>query len=154
MFTKGVAAGTIKMDLSNDGNVYMNSVDAHPTEFGSRLMHYALSQGNKTTDTGAHGSLATSDEKYKIWMFDGCRTVDYERSIRSTPGQGARNTNVLETNKETWLVSHAPHVVAFLSSILDEQSAEQLVRNVNKNMADGDKHSVQGSGFGSATPVR
>ena len=155
VFTARVAQGRIKVNLSNDGNVFLNKDSHHSNEFGGKLMYWALAKTGKQLETGKNGALAQSeaDAKYKIWVFDGCRTMDYERALRDTPGQDKAHTDIVQTNKTVSWTSAAPHVVAFLQSLIDQTSAEHLVRNMNTSAIAEDAHGFQATGFAAGTAV-
>jgi hypothetical protein len=145
VFQRRVVAGTIKVNFSNDGNVFLNPISRHDNEFGGRLMYWLLHQTREKLQTGKNGTLAQHDGKYKVWVFDGCRTVDYEPSIRGTPGQDAHHTDIVETNQ--MMHGAASAVSAFIKSLMEQASAQQLIRNMNQANGPLDQNAMVGSGF-------
>jgi hypothetical protein len=138
------------------GNVFINPEDLHKGEFGARLMYWALKQDGKQPAFGRQGKLGPeaarqrSEHPYRIMLFDGCRTKDYVRSIRATPGFNAGSADVITTQRLGSWADIGNEVVAFLKEVIAQQSAEEILRGVNAE----DKHTevpgtlLVGSGFG------
>ena len=123
----------------NAGNVLLNPTNQHSREFGSRLMYWNLRRhggAGATPATGGEGELATEAEahperRYRLLVFDGCRTRDYVRSIRRTPGFGERSADILATRRSVAWGDEVATLAAFLESVLQQQSAEQIVRGID-----------------------
>ena len=130
--------GLINVVTSNAGNVYINPQDLHASEFGARLIYWSLEKSGAKPVTGKEGELAQAAEenperKYKVWVFDGCRTKDYEKSVRGTPSAGKNEADVFETKRTVSGYDDVATFAAFLDSILDEHesTAEQIVKNMD-----------------------
>jgi hypothetical protein len=123
----------------NAGNVLINPRNRHAREFGARLMYWNLRRtggAGAETATGREGGMATEAEahperRYRLMVFDGCRTQDYVRSIRRTPGFGARSADILATRRSVDWGDEVGTLAAFLDSVLQQQSAEQIVRGMD-----------------------
>lgn len=147
VFEQRIAADTLRIDLSNAGNLYLNPVDQHPGEFGGRLMYWCLN--HQQTDKGGQRSYAeapsaellTGDKgkladpgnrKYQIYVFDGCRTQDYVQQVKKTPGHGTHETDILDTRRTLNWGDEANTLAAFIDSILSQFSAEHVIRNMDQ----------------------
>ncbi|HEU5055021.1 MAG TPA: DUF4157 domain-containing protein, partial [Kofleriaceae bacterium] len=80
--------GRIRVHGDNAGNLFLNPTNRHTGEFGGRLMYWNLQrrQGGAPVQTGRGNALATQaaahpERRYRVLVFTGCRTQDYERSI-------------------------------------------------------------------------
>lgn len=137
----------LEVDAPNDGNVVINDKNLHPGEFGSNLMYWAINQqGGKGAPkvTGKGNELdkkqAAADEperKYRVVVFDGCRSVDYNKSIRATPGYDAKAADVFGSTKSLNWGDEGKTLAAFLESILHMQSAEQVAKNMDDEQSVG-----------------
>jgi hypothetical protein len=144
---------------SNEGNVMLNPQNLHPGEFGAKLMYWNLNQAagkGSAPITGKSGDLSTKaaaapDRKYRVVVFDGCRSVDYEKSIRATPGLDEKSTDMLGSSRTLNWGDEGPTLVEFLDRIIKMQSAEEIVKNM-----DAQQHGGSGAyhGYGiSENPV-
>jgi hypothetical protein len=121
---------------ANRGNIYLNKTVKHGGEFGARLMYWNLGrpggQGG-TLETGRQGELARpgSERRYRLWVFNGCRTQDYEKSLRSTPGADPRSTDIVETQRTIYWNDYAKTFTAFLRAVLAQQSAVQIIKEMD-----------------------
>jgi Domain of unknown function (DUF4157) len=135
-FLRQVAAGHIRVQGANRGNIYLNKTVKHAGEFGARLMYWNLGrpggQGG-TLETGRKGELARpgSERRYRLWVFNGCRTQDYEKSLRSTPGADPRSTDIVETQRTIYWNDYAKTFTAFLRAVLAQQSAAQIIKEMD-----------------------
>lgn len=130
--------GRVRVHADNAGNVFLNSTNKHPGEFGGKLMYWNLQrqQGGAPVQTGRGHALATSaaahpERRYRVLVFTGCRTQDYERSIRNTPGLDKRSTDMIATNDITYWSDKAASFAAFLDDVLGMQSAEHVARDMD-----------------------
>jgi hypothetical protein len=149
--------GRIQVDFSNAGNLRLNAKNKHPEEFGGKLINWAMDQTGQTAATGADGELATQaaanpDRKYRVLVFDGCRTQDYEGAIRKTPGFDTKSADVIETRRTVGFGAEAEAFCAFLDGLVGQQSAEQVVKGMNEEMKGNEEGYAGapyvGSGFG------
>jgi hypothetical protein len=140
VFRQWVADGRLEVDFSNAGNLRLVATTPHRSEFGGALMQWALEQqqGGSAVATGAGGELATaaaaSGRTYRLLAFAGCRTQDYERALRSTPGFGVRDADVLETTRTVSAGYGAYVFAAFVDSVLGQVSTQRLTQAANQAM--------------------
>jgi hypothetical protein len=137
----------LEVDASNDGNVVLNDKNAHPGEFGANLMYWAVNQkGGKGAPkvTGKGGELdqnqakaAEPERKYRVVVFDGCRSVDYNKSIRATPGYDEKSADMFGSTKSLNWGDEGKTLAAFLDSLLHMQSAEQVAKNMDDQQSVG-----------------
>ena len=130
-----VAHKRIEVHGENSGNIRMSKTNAHPSEFGAKLMYWNLNQkGTGVTEvTGKGGELekrgkAHPERKYRVAVFDGCRTDDYEGSLRATPGQDEHATDTFGSTRTLFWFDIANTMAAFVDSILAMQSAEKVAK--------------------------
>jgi hypothetical protein len=131
--------GRIRIDLSNAGNLRMNAKSPHQDEFGGKLIQWALDKSGIETATGKEGELATDaaahpDRKYRVLVFDGCNTRDYERAIRKTPGFDTRSADIIGTTRSVGFGAEVEAFMAFLDGIVGTQSPAEIVKGMNEQM--------------------
>lgn len=134
VYKERTKAGTLRTLGSNDGNVYLNSQNLHPGEFGSNLMYGQLADSGKPKATGKDGTLAQdADEKrYRLWLFNGCRTQDYVKSIRTTPGASdARDVGVMASTRTLYWSDIGETLTTFLDGIVATQSGSDLAKGMD-----------------------
>ena len=132
--------GLLDVDFSNEGNIRINPRNMQPGKFGSNLINWALDQGAVQAVTGETGELASdaseqTERRYRILVFDGCNTKNYETSLRKTPGfgkQGESTAQTFETTRTVYGDDAPAKLAAFLDSILGQQSAAQIVKDMDK----------------------
>jgi hypothetical protein len=134
----------IRVNGSNDGNVVLNTNNPHTGEFGSNLMYWNLTKngGGVPKQTGEKGPLgaaadAAPDRKYRVMVFDGCRSVDYEKQLRKTHGFDERSADMFGSSVELNWGDEGNTLAAFLDSIISLQSAEQVAKNMDKQQSVG-----------------
>jgi hypothetical protein len=151
-----VAQNRIKVDGANEGNVYMNPQDMHQGEFGAKLMYWNLSRksGGAKPITGKGGELdqmaqqkENAERKYRLMVFDGCRTQDYIHSLRSTPGQDEKQTDVLATKRTLMWGDESETLAAFLDGVLGQQSAESVVKGMDSKQSPENAGGKQGGAY-------
>jgi Domain of unknown function (DUF4157) len=128
----------VKVTGDNAGNIFMNPNNPHPGEFLAKLMYWNLTRKTgtgaapATPVTGTTGELNQSTpRKYRIWVFNGCRTEDYVRSIRSTPALDPKSTDLMVTTRITYWSDYGNTMMAFLDSVLKQQSAEKVIKEMD-----------------------
>lgn len=136
VYQERTKAGTLRTVGSNDGNVYMNQQNLHPGEFGSNLMYGQLAKSGKASATGKKGTLAQTggadDKKYRLWLFNGCRTQDYVKSIRTTPGAAdARDVSVMASTRTLYWTDIGETLTAFLDGVVATQSGSELAKGMD-----------------------
>ena len=139
---------------ANRGNVRMTSTNPHSGEFGANLIHWHLNQSHTAPVTGKHGELehqakAHPHRKYRVSVFNGCRTNDYENSLRATPGMDKQSTDTFASTVPLLWEDQAWSMVAFLDSILHMQSAEDTAKAMdNQQRSTGPGVPVSQAGTG------
>ena len=146
IFERRVKDGTLEMQITNAGNLWLNQKNAHPSEFGARLMYWALQHGASVA-TGTGGRLekaaAGSSQGYRVLIFDGCRSQDYDRSVRATQGFGTRDADIIESVRTVGFTKDAKTqtsrveietFLAFLRDVMTQTSGETIVRDMNAQM--------------------
>jgi hypothetical protein len=131
--------GRIRIDLSNAGNLRMNAKSPHMDEFGGKLIQWALDQSGIEPATGKEGALADGaaanpDRKYRVLVFDGCNTRDYEQAIRKTPGFDTRSADIIGAVRSVGFGAEVEAFTAFLDGIVGEQSPAEVVKGMNEEM--------------------
>ena len=137
-----IAHKMIKVEGENRGNIYLNPTDRHTGEFAAKLMYWNLNRRGPQTvppATGRKRELArpASERSYRLWVFNGCRTQDYEQSIRSTPGAGPKSTDIIATQRTIYWSNYVKTIIAFMQGILAHQSAEQIVKEMDATQLTG-----------------
>jgi hypothetical protein len=145
----------IKVIGYNEGNIFLNPRKPYKRSFGAKLMYWNLKRkGGKgaTVITGRRGRLARAakmnlDRKYRFWIFNGCITNSYVKSIRGTPGYGSYSTDIAATRRVTYWHHYAEVLIAALDSIIKMQSAEQVIKNANTELTTGSGAALKGYGL-------
>ncbi|HEY5943836.1 MAG TPA: hypothetical protein VIV40_00015 [Kofleriaceae bacterium] len=134
----------IRVNGSNDGNVVLNTQNPHGGEFGSKLMYWNLTKNGAPApkQTGENSPLgnaaeASPDHKYRVMVFDGCRSVDYEKQLRKTKGFDKRSADMFGSSVELNWGDEGKTLATFLDSIISMQSAEQIAKNMDKQQSVG-----------------
>ena len=118
----------------------MNAKSPHLDEFGGKLIQWALDQnGGVDVATGKEGSMAGAtaanpDRKYRVLVFDGCNTHDYERAIRKTPGFDTRSADIIGTTRSVGFGAEVEAFTAFLDGLVGEQSPAEIIKGMNEEM--------------------
>lgn len=150
-----VSKKRIDVDGSNEGNVFLNPESLHGNEFGGKLMYWNLQQsGGKGGElqTGAAGPMAKAqaenpEHRYSVLVFDGCRTQDYVKSIRSTPGLDAKGADVLATKRTLNWGDEAATLGTFLDGILAKQSAGAVIGAMDAKQSPANAGGQQGGAY-------
>lgn len=137
--------GKISVEGSNDGNIRMSEKDMHRAEFGSRLMNKALEGVDNTLSEEIQG------DRYRLWLFNGCRTVDYMPSIqaesRENPLLGSKNLDVMTTEQTLYWHNISNSLMQFLDGVMAQDGTPDLLGRMtgaNPEQADHATHSVHG----------
>ncbi|MCI0520653.1 MAG: peptidoglycan-binding protein, partial [Chloroflexi bacterium] len=77
--------GLVDVEFKNAGNLRINPRNLHAGEFGADLINWALNQSKVKAETGPGSQLtgagaagANPEQRYRVAVFNGCRTRDYE----------------------------------------------------------------------------
>lgn len=140
-------AGRVTLEGSNQGNIRIGTENKHPYELGSHLMHEALAQ------TPAPSlSEEIQGEQYRLWLFNGCRTHDYQEPIRAmgrkNPALNSKNLDLIMTNQTLWWDATAQSLLTFMDGVMKFESARQLTQQLKQANPDqgqkGPTHVYQG----------
>jgi hypothetical protein len=138
VFKEMVADGRLEVDFANTGNVRLVGKTPHTGEFGGYLLQWAFEQqqGGTPTVTGEGNELEKAHQaggrRYRIVAFAGCRTADYEKALRSTPGFSMKDADVMETNRTVHTGYGAFVFGSFIDSVLAQQNRAQMTAGANK----------------------
>ncbi|MBW1879430.1 MAG: hypothetical protein JRI25_18870 [Deltaproteobacteria bacterium] len=146
----------IEVNGDNEGNVFLNPKNKHSKEFGARLMYWNLERTGKGAklQTGKDGPLdkaLDSEEarKYRIVVFDGCRTKDYLTAVRGTPGMKKDTTDIAATRRSVDWGDEANTLAEFLDGIIGQQSKESIIKDMDSKQSPSKKGGKWGGAYGS-----
>ena len=146
VFKEMVADGRLEVDFANAGNVRLVGKSPHTSEFGGALLQWAYEQqqGGTPTVTGEGGELAAaaakSGRRYRLVAFAGCRTADYEKAVRSTPGFTTKEADVMSTNRTVYTGYGAFVFASFIDSVLGQMTRQQMQAGANKAFKEHEPH--------------
>jgi hypothetical protein len=139
-----VGQKTIRVNGSNGGNVVLNTDNPHRDEFGANLMYWNLTRNGppppKVTGPGNELAIAArkaADRKYRVVVFDGCRSIDYDPQLRATAGFDVEQEDMFGSSVEVNWGDEGKTLAAFLESILPMQSAEQIATDMDNQQSVG-----------------
>lgn len=137
--------GKISVEGSNDGNVRMSEKDLHRGEFGSRLMNQALDGVKNTLSEEIQG------DRYRLWLFNGCRTADYMPSIEAEGRESAvlnsKSLDIVTTEQTLYWQNISHSLMNFLDGVMAQDGTPDLLHRMeqaNPEQADRPTHSVHG----------
>jgi hypothetical protein len=156
-----IESNKIAVELTNAGNLRLAAKNAHPGEFGAKLIYWAMEQTKTGPIAGEGGPLAKAaaahpERKYRVLVFDGCGTSDYQKQIRSTTGYDPFSTDIIQTTRAVGFHAEAETFTNFVDSIVKQYSAEDVIAGMNLMMrkyedegkAKHESRPFAGSGFG------
>ena len=115
------AQGAVEFVPHPGGNVTINvDPQSHVRELGAYFMRRANAGQTNALDTGI------TESRYRLWMFNGCSTRDYVRSVRRNPRLGTRDLDMVVTDPATYLTSYAEGILSFLDGVMSTESAAAL----------------------------
>lgn len=111
----------------NSGNLVINLRNYHAAEFGSHLMVDQLA-----TDSNIRRmSKQKFDKKYRLWLFNGCRTHDYFYNLRKlNPAVNAGGLDLVGTRRVVYWSAIGDSMLAFLDGILARDNYKQLIDRI------------------------
>ncbi|MGV3526378.1 MAG: hypothetical protein ACO1RX_19315 [Candidatus Sericytochromatia bacterium] len=138
--------GRVEVKGSNEGNIRMSEKMLHGGELGSQLMDRALKGVNNTLSEEIQG------DRYRLWLFNGCRTEDYMKSIRQegreNPQLGPQKLDVIVTEQTLYWDKISGSLMNFVDGVMAQDSGDQLVERLTKanpeQAAVGPTHSRHG----------
>jgi hypothetical protein len=146
----------IEVNGDNEGNVFLNPKNKHSKEFGARLMYWNLEQKGKGAEvqTGKKGPLAEKlageeARKYRVLVFDGCRTKDYVKAVRSTKGLESGKADIAATRRSVDWGDEANTLAEFLDGIIGQQDKASLIKDMDAKQSPSKKGGKWGGAYGS-----
>lgn len=131
--------GKVKIQGQNAGNLRIGNENKYPYEFGSYLMNEAL----KDTSTQSLAEEISGDQ-YRLWLFNGCRTQDYQSPIRAMGQKNAalnsENLDLFMTNQTLWWENTAGSLMAFLDGVSAFEKTADLSDRLQKANPDQGKN--------------
>jgi hypothetical protein len=108
----------------NSGNLVINLRNYHAGEFGSHLMVDQLA-----TDANIRRmSKQKFDKRYRIWLFNGCRTHDYFYNLRKlNPAINAGGLDLVGTRRVVYWHAIGDSMLAFLDGLLARDNHKNLI---------------------------
>ena len=139
VFQNRLKKKTIEVDLSNAGNLRFSEKNMHKGEFGANLIHWAMDQTGTKAETGKGGRLekettAHPERKYRLLVFEACRTGDYENTLRKTEGFSSKEMDLIGTSRSIGFMAETAAFMAFLDGVIAQKSSEGVVKDMNKQM--------------------
>lgn len=121
--------GRLQIRRVNSGNLVVNLRNYHAGEFGSHLMVDQL-----TSDPNIRRmSKQKFSKKYRVWMFNGCRTSDYFYNLRKlNPAANAGGLDLVGTRRVIYWNAIAESLLVFLDGILARDSYKQLIHRLSE----------------------
>ena len=115
------SAGAVEFFAHPGGNVVINvAAQSHTRELGAYFMGRANAGQTNPLDT------QTTESRYRLWMFNGCTTRDYVRTVRRNPRLGSRDLDMVVTDPATYLTSYGEGILSFLDGVMAQESARAL----------------------------
>jgi hypothetical protein len=108
----------------NSGNLVVNLRNYHPAEFGAHLMVDQL----KTDANVRRMSKQKFAKKYRLWMFNGCRTHDYFLNLRKlNPQANAGGLDLVGTRRVIYWSAIAESLLGMLDGVFAREDYRPLL---------------------------
>ena len=116
--------GRLVIRRVNSGNLVVNLRNYHTSEFGSYLMVDQLK-----ADSGVRRmSKQRFDKKYRLWLFNGCRTNDYFYNLRKlNPQANAGGLDLLATRRLIYWDAIPDTMLALVDGLCARDDYRQLL---------------------------
>lgn len=116
--------GRLVIRRVNSGNLVINLRNYHPGEFGSYLMVDQLK-----ADSGVRRmSKQRFDRRYRLWLFNGCRTHDYFYNLRKlNPQANAGGLDLLGTRRLIYWSAIGETMLGLLDGLCARDDYRQLL---------------------------
>lgn len=123
-----VKRGRLLVRRVNSGNLVINLRNYHPAEFGAHLMVDQL----KTDPNIRRMSKQVFDRRYRLWLFNGCRTNDYFYNLRKlNPKVNAGGLDLIGTRRVTYWSMLAPGMLQLLDDLRQRRTFSQILHNLH-----------------------
>ena len=122
--------GRLQIRRVNSGNLVINLRNYHSSEFGSYLMVDQLK-----ADSGVRRmSKQRFDKKYRLWLFNGCRTHDYFYNLRKlNPQINAGGLDMLATRRLVYWSAIGDSMLALVDGVCARDDFRQLLARLAAN---------------------
>lgn len=121
------AKGTLQIRRVNSGNVVINLRNYHAGEFGAHLMVDQLAADPNVRRM----SKQAFDKRYRLWLFDGCRTNDYFYNLRKlNPKINAGGLDLIGTRRVTYWSVIGDTLLQLLDDLLARRTFSQILQNL------------------------
>lgn len=111
----------------NSGNLVINLRNYHAGEFGSHLMVDQL----KTDPNIRRMSKQAFDRRYRLWLFQGCRTNDYFYNLRKlNPKVNAGGLDLLGTRRVVYWSMIGNTMLKLLDELTQRRTFSQIVQSL------------------------
>ena len=116
--------GRLVIRRVNSGNLVVNLRNYHADEFGSHLMVDQL----KTDPNVRRMSKQHFDRKYRVWLFNGCRTHDYFLNLRRlNPDANAGGLDLIGTRRVVYWSALGASLLGAIDGIVYHDDYRQLL---------------------------
>ncbi len=122
-----LAKGRLQIRRVNSGNLVINLRNYHAGEFGAHLMVDQL----KSDPNIRRMSKQAFDKRYRLWMFDGCRTNDYFYNLRNlNPKANAGGLDLIGTRRVCYWSMIGVSVLRLLDDVVARATFKQILLNL------------------------
>jgi len=123
-YRKLLRSGQLVIRRVNSGNLVVNLRNYHAGEFGSHLMVDQL----KTDANVRRMSKQRFDRKYRLWLFNGCRTHDYFYNLRKmNPQANAGGLDLIGTRRVVYWSGLGASLLGAVDGIIHRDDYRQLL---------------------------
>lgn len=131
-------AGKVTMNHFNDGNIRMSETLKNGHEFGGQLTFKALEGVNNTL------SQEIDTQKYKLWLFQACRTKDFAAPIAQEAKQNtalnAKNLDLITTEQIMYWENTVKSLLTTMDGVLAQENNAQLAERLTRANPDAAKN--------------
>lgn len=123
-----VARGRLQIRRVNSGNLVINLRNYHTAEFGAHVMVDQL----KTDPNIRRMSKQAFDKRYRLWLFNGCRTNDYFYNLRKlNPKANAGGLDLIGTRRVTYWSMIGDSMLRLLDDLLQRRTFSQILQSLH-----------------------
>jgi hypothetical protein len=120
-FEKLEKAGVVQFVADPSGNLTLNEAAlSHKGDLGA----YFISRASKGRANPLTAGIV--ERKYRLWMFNGCTTNDYVKTIRTDPYLQTKDLDVTVTDPATALTSYGEGILSYFDGVVARESAAAL----------------------------
>jgi hypothetical protein len=120
-FEKLEAAGVVQFVADPSGNLTLNTeAQSHKGDLGAYFISRA-NQGRVNPITSG-----VMERHYRLWMFNGCTTNDYVKTIRQDPFLKSKDLDITVTDPATALRSYGEGILSYFDGVVARESAAAL----------------------------